>query len=63
MTTIEVLFVAAGLFALCWAIMSPSAGPGQRAAAGTFGILSLLIAAFLGAGREDQDRDWPRRDW
>ena len=52
------LFVAAGLFALLWAIIGGGSAP-ARAGAATFGVL-LTIAAILGAGRED---DYRRRDW
>jgi hypothetical protein len=46
---IELAFVIAGLVALMWAIMSPNAGVGSRAAAGSFGIVALLIAMLLHA--------------
>ena len=51
---IELAFVIAGLFALMWAIMSPNAGMGRRAAAGGFGLLALLIAVLLHG--EDAER-------
>ena len=59
---IELAFVIAGLFALMWAIMSPSAHPAARVGAGTFGLLALLVAVMLhsedGTRRENARRDW-----
>jgi hypothetical protein len=37
----------AGLFALMWAIMSPNAGMAGRIAAGSFGLVALLVALVL----------------
>ena len=42
------LFVAAGLFALLWAIIGHGSA-GARAGAGAFGVLALTVAAILGA--------------
>ena len=42
------LFVAAGLFALLWAIIGGGSAP-ARAGAATFGVLALTVAAILGA--------------
>ena len=58
-TAIELAFVIAGLFALCWAIMSPSASPAARAGAGVFGVLALLIGAMLHS--EDREDRYDRR--
>jgi hypothetical protein len=52
---IELAFVIAGLFALAWAIMTPNAGAGRRIAAGSFGIVALIIAAILGAEHHDRE--------
>jgi drug/metabolite transporter superfamily protein YnfA len=58
-SAIELAFVIAGLFALMWAIMSPNAGRGSRAAAGTFGVVALLVAMLLhGEDREDRYDRW-----
>ena len=54
---IELAFVIAGLFALCWAIMSPSAHPAARVGAGTFGILALIVAAILQSEDAERRRD------
>jgi hypothetical protein len=46
----------AGLFALMWAIMSPNAGMAGRIAAGSFGLVALLVALVL----HGEDQEWER---
>jgi hypothetical protein len=59
-STIEFLFVAAGLFCLVWAITTSHGSRAAKVGAGGFGLFALLVGLFLGAG-ERRD-DW-RRDW
>jgi hypothetical protein len=59
-TAIEFAIAVFGLALLFWAITATDKNAGARAAGASVGLIALLIAAFLGAGRED--RDGYRRD-
>jgi hypothetical protein len=58
MSVIEFAFVVAGLGLICWAIVAPDRGVGQRTTAAGVGFLALLAALLLGMSRDDDRDHW-----